>query len=77
MPKFSFCESIHAGPKSPWHIRKLTEKGKKLGGGIDTKSLCNVVNLGWDLEVDINPFHLEHTTCKKCLEVYRAMTGET
>jgi hypothetical protein len=68
---FSFCESVHARPRSLWHIRKLTEKGKKLGGGIDTPSLCERVKQGWDLEVDINEFHLENNTCKECLRVYR------
>jgi hypothetical protein len=69
--KYSFCESVYAGPRSAWHIRELTEAGKKMGGGIDTATLCERVKQGWDLEVDINEFHLENQTCKDCLEVYR------
>ena len=26
---------------------------------------------GWDLDVDINEFHLEKVTCKECLRRYR------
>ena len=68
---FSFCESTAAGPLSPWHIRELTSVGRKLGGGIDTLSLCGRVKTGWDLEVEITPFHLEKNTCKDCLKQYR------
>lgn len=71
MSVFSFCESVYAGPRSPWHIRKLTEVGRKLGGGIDTPSLCERVKQGWDLEVEINEFHLERNTCQDCLKEYR------
>ena len=69
--KFSFCESVHAGPLSLWHLRKLTEVGKKLGGGIDTPSLCGRVKRGWDLEVDINEFHIANNTCPDCRAEYR------
>lgn len=68
--KFSFCESVHAGSTSPWHIRKLTDVGRKLGGGIDTASLCGRVDKGWDLEVEITEHHLTHT-CAACAEAYR------
>lgn len=56
LPKreFAFCESIHATSTSPWHIRKLTDKGLKLGGGADTKALCGR-EVAWDLEVEIKP----------------------
>lgn len=76
MATYSFCESVAAGPRSPWHIRKLTDKGKKLGGGIDTPGLCGHprVTYGWDLDVDINEFHLEKVTCKECLKIYRRAT---
>ena len=67
----SFCESVMAGPKSSWHLRKLTKAGRKLGGGIDTPSLCGRVKQGWDLDVEINEFHLMKNTCQDCLKVYR------
>jgi hypothetical protein len=72
-PTLSFCESVYAGPLSRWHLRKLTEKGKKLGGGVDTPSLCGHVKPpnGWDLEVTITKFHLEKNTCTKCLEIFK------
>jgi hypothetical protein len=25
---------------------------------------------GWDLEVDLTPFHLKRNTCTECLKVY-------
>lgn len=75
MPKFSFCESIHASSYSPWHLRKLTAVGKKIGGGIDTPSLCGIVERGWDLEVEITEFHLDKNTCLNCLRAYKKLTG--
>lgn len=68
--EYSFCESIHAGGNSKWHLRELTSVGKKLGGGITTPSLCEIVKHGWDLSVSITDFHLENNTCTKCKLVY-------
>lgn len=69
--RYVFCESVHASGTSPWHIRKLTEAGLKLGGGIDTGSLCGHVEAGrgWDLAVEITAHHLAHA-CKECVENY-------
>ena len=55
LPQYSFCESIH-GSFNTWHIRLLTPAGRKLGGGIDTESLCGRVNHGWDIRkpVELN-----------------------
>jgi len=76
---YSFCEGAWAGPKSPWHIRRLTSVGKKLGGGIDTASLCGRVGPpavnGWDLEVQISDHHLGHA-CKTCVAVYRSQAKD-
>jgi len=81
--KYSFCEGVHAGPQSPWHIRPLTKTGQKFGGGIDTLTLCGRIapfgkpatdghlgSGGWDLEVEIDDHHLDHT-CKECARIYR------
>jgi hypothetical protein len=62
---YSFCESINAGPDSPWHLRKLGSAGRKLGGGADTPALCGRT-VSWDLAVDINLHHLEHC-CQRCV----------
>jgi hypothetical protein len=62
---YAFCETVHAGPLSKWHIRKLTEKGLKLTGGADTKSLCGI-EVAWDLRVEITAHHLEKSACTKC-----------
>jgi hypothetical protein len=67
---YSFCESVTANVTSPWHIRKLTAAGKKLGGGIDTESLCGLVKRGWDLGVEITEHHLGHA-CKECVKLYK------
>lgn len=32
-----------------WHIRKLSDKGKFMGGGADTPSLCGTKHRGWDV----------------------------
>lgn len=67
--KYSFCESVTAGPLSPWHIRTLTEKGQKLGGGADTVALCGRT-VCWDLKVDLSTHHLNNSACKKCVTEY-------
>jgi hypothetical protein len=71
---YSFCESIWAGPTSSWHIRELPG-ARRLGGGIDTVSLCGRVKTGWDLEVPLTKFHLEKNTCKDCLKEYQKAIG--
>jgi hypothetical protein len=72
---YSFCESIHAGGATPWHIRKLDGAGRKLGGGITSKSLCTRVDRGWDLDVKITKHHLTHS-CRDCVKAYLAEAGE-
>lgn len=77
--KYSICESYAATPHSLWHIRKLSERGHKYGGGIDTPGLCGWPNErsgGWDLEVPMTEFHMEHNICKKCVKAYREATAE-
>lgn len=81
---YAFCESITG--IGPWHIRKLTERGMKLGGGIDTPSLCGLVLPfgqldehgrrgcgGWDLNVRMHEYHLSQA-CPGCAEKYREAT---
>ena len=65
---YAFCESVHAGSASRWHIRKLAAKGRKCGGGIDTNSLCGHVKapMGWDLEVKITEKQLTGC-CPQCV----------
>jgi len=65
MKTYSFCENCHAGPFSKWHIRPLTDKGKKLGGGADTLALCGK-KVHWDKGVEFSFHHLEKNCCKKC-----------
>jgi hypothetical protein len=85
-PVYAFCESTQAAALAPWHIRKLSEGGLKLGGGIDTPSLCEklrpmgdhtatrVGGGGWDLNVRITDGHLDHC-CKDCAERYRKVVA--
>jgi hypothetical protein len=67
-PKYSYCETVTAGSTTPWHIRVLSDKGKKLGGGADTPALCGRT-VAWDLNVDITTMNLTGA-CTKCREVY-------
>jgi len=68
MERYSFCETMFA-VVSPWHIRKLTSKGKMLGGGADTPALCNR-NVAWDINVEMTSFHLNNNCCKNCKAIY-------
>jgi hypothetical protein len=58
--KYAFCETVTAGPLSKWHIRKLSDKGPKFGGGADTLSLCGTT-ITWDIDVKITEHHLTVT----------------
>ena len=73
MSQYSFCETVTAGGKTPWHIRSLTSVGKRLGGGADTPALCGRV-VAWDLSVDITGHHLTHC-CKACAHLFEALEG--
>ena len=75
IPPFAFCESIHATGRSPWHIRRIDPNiGLRLGGGIDSASLCTSVARGWDLEVRISALHLKDA-CPRCVAAYKRETG--
>lgn len=76
--KYSFCEPVMAGVRATWHIRPLTKAGRKLGGGIDTASLCGWVvrGNGWDIDVPITEHHLKHA-CQKCVALYQRAIGAT
>lgn len=64
----SYCESVYASGVTRWHIRALTEVGQKLGGGIDTHSLCGLVKIGWDLKVPVTEDRVTNIeiTCPEC-----------
>ena len=69
----SYCEPVWAAPLAPWCVRELTDRGRFIGGGVDTNSFCGRVSLGlgWDLEgdVDIGNEHM----CKLCrVEILRS-----
>ena len=51
--QYSVCEPETAGGASPWHIRKLTAAGRKLGGGADTKALCGR-KVSWDINTPVH-----------------------
>jgi hypothetical protein len=86
MAEYSFCESVIG--IGPWHIRTLSDAGRKLSGGIDTPSLCGRVAPtgkhtstgqaglgGWDLSVPLTQHHLGHC-CPRCAELYHARVRE-
>jgi hypothetical protein len=76
LPTYSFCESVHAGSSSRWHIRVLSPSGQHFGGGVTTPSLCGLVKppLGWDLKADVTDPVLLEASCVKCHQAYREMT---
>ena len=65
--EYAFCETAAASGYSPWHIRRLTKRGKKLGGGADTPTLCGR-EAAWDLDV---PIRHGDFVCERCWQVYR------
>jgi hypothetical protein len=77
--EYSYCETFTAGSSTPWHIRKLTDAGKKLGGGADTPSLCDRT-VAWDVNCPLQEFDIIKNpkapntipVCKKCKEAYLA-----
>lgn len=71
---YSFCESAYATPFSAWHLRMLSHRGLKLGGGADTLSLCGR-QVSWDLSVNITDHHLTHC-CKACAEIYKGRSSD-
>lgn len=72
-PKYSYCETVHAGPFSLWHIRPLSSIGRKLGGGADTKSLCGKT-VSWDRPMDVSR---DVEACRSCLAVYRSLQKDS
>jgi len=79
VPAYAFCENVAAGSASPWHIRLLTEKGKKVSGGADTPALCGHV-VHWDRQYPISRsavfvLGLGESICSKCSTLYMESTG--
>lgn len=71
--KYAFCEPVTAAPGSRWHIRKLTDKGVKLSGGVDTPALCGR-EVCWDLAVGVDSRYFDDC-CPKCVEEFREQSG--
>jgi hypothetical protein len=70
---FSFCESVTASGRSPWHIRALEkDPALKKSGGIDTDSLCGTVRapFGWDLRPLADDWLKESFVCVRCRDRY-------
>lgn len=65
--KYAFCETVTAGGTTPWHIRPLTSKGYKYGGGADTPALCGR-EVAWDLGVEVDASR--ERTCQRCRAKY-------
>jgi hypothetical protein len=81
--KYSFCEPVWAGSLAPWCVRPLTDKGRKLGGGVDTASLCSLCGRvdpakggGWDLSAECT-ISLDHRyMCVRCKTELLAILDE-
>ena len=61
---YSFCERATATSTSPWHIRRLTDAGRKLGGGADTPALCGC-EVAWDLSTEVPTGSFDYV-CRQC-----------
>ena len=69
---YAFCEPSYVGSNRPWHIRKLSNAGKMLGGGADTLTLCGRdLCKGWDIDVIISQNFLD-IACSKCVTVLQS-----
>jgi hypothetical protein len=67
-PEYSFCETIAA---HRIHIRRLTSIGRKLTGGADTNTLCDL-KACWDLKQwTLNNPRL----CPKCVDAWKEETN--
>lgn len=69
---YSFCEASTAGSRSRWHIRPLNGGLRKLGGGVDSSSLCGHVDRrrgGWDLKPEVRYPSLADS-CPECRAAY-------
>lgn len=72
-PRYAYCETVSAGPDTPWHVRQLTDAGMKRSGGADTPALCGR-EVAWDtIEVDLERVVRNHRrptgtlrVCAKC-----------
>jgi hypothetical protein len=71
-PQYSFCEEASGGL---WHIRQLTDVGRKLGGEADTAALCGR-RVSWDLSVEIETRYFKHA-CPQCALMFTADNNET
>ena len=66
MTEYSYCETIAA---YVWHIRRLSDRGRFLGGGVDTLALCKA-RVAWDLKAPINDNLRGDGMCRECAEKY-------
>ena len=73
MIEYSYCESYTGTGR--WHIRQLTASGKKLGGNIDTDSLCGGLKAasGWDISAKLIRGDYDRDACAKCVEILEKM----
>jgi hypothetical protein len=71
-PQYSFCEEA---PGGLWHIRQLTDVGRKLGGEADTAALCGR-RVPWDLSVEIETHYYKHS-CPQCVRMFSPESNET
>lgn len=72
---FAFCETVTAGPTTPWHIRDLGPGGVLYLSGIPLGgvAICGR-KVAWDLSVEITEHHLSHA-CRQCVEAFRRGRG--
>lgn len=76
---YVLCEPVFATSWTRIHIRNLEGKEPKVGGGINTPTLCGrLMYYGWDLEEPITIASLDaglnsdvNPACPKCAEIWK------
>lgn len=80
---FSYCETVTAGPSTPWHIR-LRGQGAPLlpGGGISGPAACGRdLAGGWDIPgrgvSTTDLASLDAAVCQRCADSFRFFTARS
>ena len=73
--QFAYCETQNAASNGIWHIRRISSKGRCLGGGADTAAMCGR-DVSWDLKVPVNLESHQEWVCESCWKESQEATNE-
>jgi hypothetical protein len=78
LDQYTYCEPPNVAANRPRCIRRMTNTGRHLFGGIDTESLCGRVKPldvggfgGHDFSMPVEQMMEPREVCKACLAVLR------